>query len=105
MDLVFKRYSNPFFLDLCIENNNLDSMIDTVLEQIDEEKMWELYLATVQYNEKSFVEWKESINKYTNKGNISYTKMSRKEKDATLKKADDILQNFKPPKEGGFYKC
>ena len=101
MDLVFKRYTNPYFLDLCIENNQLNELIDTILQQIDEEKMWELYLSTAQFNEKSFIDWKSEFVKTDAQVQI----MSKEERDATIKNVDDILKKFKPPKEGGFYKC
>lgn len=103
MDLVFKRYSNPYFLDLTIENNKLSQFIDMLLKKRDEEMAWEMYLATAMVNSKSFNEWKEELLKSDIKKNT--IKMTKREIDAELEKAENILQNFKPPKEGGFYKC
>lgn len=95
MDLVFKRYTSPFFLNLCIENSDLSNFVDVLLKKQDEEMMWEMYLATLPYNEKTFNEWKEE------NGTIDTTKevqkMSKREFDATIQKAQDILREFKPP--------
>lgn len=95
MDLVFKRYSSPFFLDYSIENGKLSELVDTLLKKQDEEKMWEMYLATLPYNNKSFNEWKqETLGAGTKR---KKQKMSKKEIDATIKKSQDILRGFKPP--------
>lgn len=103
MDLVYKRYTNPFFLDYAIENNSLDEFIDMLLKKKDEEMLWELYLATIPYNQKDFNEWKkEALNNNQKKETMSMTK---KEIDATIKKSQNILSGFKPPQEGGKFKC
>ncbi len=99
MDLVFKRYSSPFFLDYSIENGKLCELVDTLIKKRDEEMMWDMYLATLLHNNKSFNEWKKEIlgTSTSNKA----TKMSKKEIDATIKKSQRILCGFKPPQKGG----
>lgn len=97
MDLVFKRYQSPFFLDLCIQNSELDELVDILIKKQDEEKMWEMYINTLPYNEKSFEDWKDEClgTKFKNKE----MKMSKKEIDATIKKSQEILSGFKPPQK------
>lgn len=91
--MIFKRYSSPFlFLDNLIIQGRLSDGIDTIYKQIDEEKMWQLYLS-IPMKEKSYVEWKEEI-------------ISRNEEKPSFEVAEDIenvknnarniLKNFKP---------
>ena len=99
MDLVFKRYSSPFFLDLCIENSDLGKLVDVLLKKRDEEMLWEMYIASLPYNDKSFKDWKkEALERTKVKQNVH---MSKKEIDATIQKSKDILSGFKPPQKGG----
>ena len=100
MDLVFKRYPSPFFLDMCIENGQLSEFVDGVLKKRDDDMLWEMYLATLPHNEKSFNNWRQEILKTTNKQqNVKI--MSKKEIDATIKKSQEILSGFKPPQQKG----
>lgn len=99
MDLVFKRYSGPFFLDYVISNNNLDEFVDMLIKKTDEEKLWEVYLASIYVNQKSFDDWKKELTKDSSNENVP--KMSKKEIDATIKKSQEILSGFKPPQKGG----
>lgn len=91
--MIFKRYSSPFlFLDNLIIQGRLSDGIDTIYKQIDEEKMWQLYLS-IPMKEQSYVEWKNEI-------------MSRNEEKPSFEVAEDIediknksrniLKNFKP---------
>lgn len=99
MDLVFKRYSSPFFLDYSIENGKLSELIDTLLKKRDEEMLWEMYLVTLPYNDKSFNDWKQET--FGTRTKSKELKMSKKEIDATIKKTQEILRGFKPPQKGG----
>ncbi len=99
MDLVFKRYSSPFFLNYSIENGKLNELVNMLIRKQDEDKLWEMYLATLPYNSKSFNDWKdETLGKGIKNVNV---KMNKKEIDATIKKSQDILRGFKPPQKGG----
>lgn len=96
MDLVFKRYSSPFlFLDVLIENNNFSEGIDELFNQQKEERWWELYLATLPLNEKTYECWRKEMEKEisTKPTNSSLTK---KEIEASINKAQNILDNFNP---------
>lgn len=102
MDLIFKRYANPYlFLDKLIENNELSEGIDVILEQVVEEKDYELYLSMNPLNEKSYYEWRQemysSINKVVSSNQISKKDVNNYVK-TELEKSQNILNNFKPPK-------
>ena len=91
--MIFKRYSSPFlFLDNLILQGKLSEGIDTIYKQVDEEKLWELYLS-IPMKEKSYIDWKNDI-------------MSSNQKESKVEVAEDIeeiknksrnmLKNFKP---------
>lgn len=96
MDLVFKRYSNPlFFLDIYIEKGEFLELVDFLIEQKLEDKWWELYLATLPLNDKSYEDWKKESqgNKISN-NNSNY---SKDDVDTIVKNSQNILSGFKPP--------
>lgn len=100
MDLVFRRYSSPYFLDLTIENSNLSELIDMLLQKQDEEKLWEMYLSTSLFNEKSFDDWKKDI--LGPNGQATERKViSKKEQKEIINETQNILRGFRPPQEGG----
>jgi len=88
-DLVFKRYSSPFiFLDNLILANQFHNGIITMYKQIDEEKLWQLYLSN-PIKEKSFVDWRAEII-------AQNTEVEEENIEAARNKAKDMLKNFKP---------
>lgn len=89
MDLLFKRYASPFILlDTMIESNSISDFIDTLIDQDNEEKLWQLYLSSLYFNKaQSFEEFKKP--KQTEK-------MTNKEVEATLKDSMEILNSFNP---------
>lgn len=96
MDLVFKRYSSPlFFLDYCMENNNLADIVTSIYEQTNEEKYWEMYLATLPLNEKSYTEWKKDVT--GNKQASNNTNFTKENADTVIQNSQNILSGFKPP--------
>lgn len=91
MDLIFKRYSNPFSLiDLLIENNQFSDFIDTFNEKVVEDMEFECWLHKIY--DKSFVEFKEQVH---NTMSVEVN-MSEDEIKATLNKSNEILANFDP---------
>lgn len=97
MDLIFKRYSSPFlFLDILIENNNLVKGIEELYHQKNEERWWEMYLATLPMNDKSFDDWRREAQKGqpTNSSNS----LTKSEIEVAKNKAENILSNFNPYK-------
>lgn len=94
--MVFKRYSSPFiFLDNLLENDNLSEGIDFLYEQVEEEKWWNLYLATLPLNDKSYQDWKKDMQGGTS---ISRTENTTKiDVDTVIQNSQNILSGFKPP--------
>lgn len=93
--MIFKRYSSPFiFLDNLLVSNSLNEVIDFVFKQTQEEKWWELYLATLPLNEKSYDAWKKEMQGATN--NVASTMQI--DAQQVIKKSQDILSGFKPPR-------
>ena len=45
MDLLYHRYADPVsLLNTVVGFGDLDGFLDTMLKQIDEDRLWELYL-------------------------------------------------------------
>lgn len=99
MDLLFKRYASPFlFLDSLIETNSFYYGINKILEEVQEEKWWNMYLATLPLNEKSYEDWKNEL-KYGSNKNLGHVKeLSKNEIETAVKNANSILSNFNPLK-------
>lgn len=97
MDLLFSRYASPFLLlESLLETNSLSEFINTMIEQNEEEKMWDLYLHTLPiylYTGKaqSFNEFMESA-----KNPNQTEKMTNEELEATLNDSKEILNSFNP---------
>ena len=90
--MIFKRYSSPFlFLDNLIIQGKLCSGIDTIYEQVNEEKMWQLYLS-IPMKETSYVEWKDRVLSKDEEPSFEVAEDINEVKD----KAKNILKNFKP---------
>ena len=66
--------------------------IDTIYKQVEEEKLWQLYLSNPM-KDKSYVEWKnEVIYKHQEQNNFEVAKNI----DDIKNNARNILKNFKP---------
>lgn len=96
--MIFKRYSSPFlFLDNLIIQGRFCDGIDTVYKQADEEKMWQLYLASVtpramNNDFKSYNDWKNEALSQNEQPSFEASEDIDEVKD----KARNILKNFKP---------
>ena len=90
--MIFKRYSSPFlFLDNLIIQGKLSDGIDTIYEQVNEEKMWQLYLS-IPVKEKSYIDWKNEVLSKNEKPTFEVAEDIENVKD----KARNILKNYKP---------
>lgn len=91
--MVHKRYSSPFlFLDNLIIQGKFSKGIDTIYKQVEEEKLWALYLS-IPVKEKSYIDWKnEIISKNEEPIEFEVANDLNDIKD----KARNILKNFKP---------
>lgn len=98
MDLLFKRYASPFlFLNGMLQTGRLcefvESFIETVTHEEDEQTQWEYFLHKVW--EGSFSDFKEGIK--TDEKNKT---MSANEIETTVQDSLSILKNFNPDQKG-----
>lgn len=93
MDLLFKKYASPFtLLDLMLTSDKLDEFVITLIDEENEQKLWELYLHHGWLN-KSFDDFKkEVIGQVTDEVN----NVSSKDIEATINHSKDILNGFNP---------
>lgn len=103
MDLVYRRYQTLFFLDSCIENNQFSEFVRFIIKKNNEDKKWDIYLATVPLHGKSYKEWDEEQRQASTKIKTKEAnmKMSKSDFDAIINKSENILRGFKPPQKGG----
>lgn len=100
MDLLFKRYASPFlFLNSLIETRMFCEGIDELVKAEKDEKWWEMYLATLPLNDKSFMDWKNEQIYGTKKSVDTFTELNSEEIETAVKNANSILNNFTPPKK------
>lgn len=91
--MVFNRYSSPFiFLDTLLLQGRFYEGVSTIYKQIDEERLWQLYLS-IPLKEKTFDDWREEIN-----GSQKQVVKEDNEIDfeAAKQGARNILKTFKP---------
>ena len=94
MDLLFKRYASPFlFINEMIRAGQFCDFVINFIETLNEEKNekaeWEFFLHKVW--EKSFAEFKESIQIEQDNRNMSVSDI-----ETTIKQSQNILANFNP---------
>lgn len=91
MDLLFKRYADPFSLiNGYIQTARFCEFIEAFCEQKTEDDRWEIYLHRVW--DKSYAEFCEET-----KNSQALRNMSESDMEATVKKSMNILGNFSPP--------
>lgn len=91
--MIFKRYSSPFlFLDNLLIQGRFSDGIDTIYKQVEEEKLWQLYLSNPM-KDKSYIEWKNEII-YKNQEQNGFEVAENIED--IKNNARNILKNFKP---------
>lgn len=91
--MIFKRYSSPFlFLDNLIIQGRFSDGIDMIYKQLDEEKMWQLYLS-IPMKEKSYFDWKNEV---LSKEEVQPSFEASENINEVKDKARNILKNFKP---------
>lgn len=98
-DLLSTRYADPFpVVDVMIENEMLPEFIDNLIEQVNEDKLWQLYLAVALMEERTFGEWKEDV--LQGPRSKSSTVMKDRSQELTpeeaVVQAESILSGFKP---------
>lgn len=97
LDLLYHRYASPLtLLDTVIGSDQLYEFVDVMLEQIDEEKLWEMYLHQL-FQDKSFMEWKDSVRMGEgNNGMPEAVPVTKREINAAIQNSQDILGSFVP---------
>ena len=95
MDLLFKRYADPFsLLNAYIQTSRFCEFVRTFHDQVEEDFRWEIYLHKVW--DKSYSEFCETLQVTQDQ-----QEMSDDFVEATVKKSMNILGNFNPHKEEG----
>ena len=94
MDLLFKRYADPFsFLNGMIQTGRFCEFIRVFSEKVrderEEQTRWEYFLHKVW--DGSFAEFKESM-----ENDKKNQELSEMDMETTVKNSMDILKNFKP---------
>ena len=98
MDLVFKRYQNPYlFMDGMIRVGRFEEFVKevhkTAMQEIEEQVNWEYFLHKVF--EGSFADFVDELE--TNKKNQN---LSQRTIETTVQHTQNILNNFNPEKGG-----
>lgn len=92
MDVLFTRYAHPFCLmDGMISTGRFDEFIDTVLDQYNEDRMWDFYLAKIY--DVSFEDFKESQKHKSKPANIP---PSKQKLETTIHESMSIMKGLKP---------
>lgn len=95
MDLLFKRYADPFsLLNGYIQTSRMCDFIDAFIEQKTEDDRWEFFIHRVW--DKSYAEFCETL-----QTSQEMQEMSDDDIETTIQKSMNILGNFNPDKEEG----
>ena len=95
MDLLFKRYADPFsLLTGYIQTSRFCEFINAFCEQKIEDDRWEYFLHKV---------WDKSFSEFCDALQVTQDQQSMSDDDieATVKKSMNILGNFNPTQEEG----
>lgn len=95
MDLLFKKYADPFSLMTgYIQTSRFCEFVTSFVKQSNEDDRWEFFLHKVWDN--SYSEFCEALQMTQDLQDMSDADM-----EATVKKSMDILGNFNPNQEEG----
>ena len=96
MDLLFKRYADPFSLmNGYIQTARMCEFIHAFVEQKAEDDRWEYYLHKV-WDSMSYADFCATL-----RTSQDLQEMSAEDIETTVKKSMKILGNFNPEKEEG----
>lgn len=89
MDLLATRYASPFvILDAVILEGGFCDFAVELYQIIDEEKLWDIWLNKLRFDERSFDEWKESL--------TASPPEQKTDLKATVTNSMEILNGFSP---------
>lgn len=87
MDLVFKRYSNPYLiLDEMILWGSFSDFVSEIWNNYNDELTYQLWLSNNPYNNLSYLDFKKSL----------MTPNETKSVETTIHDSYEMLNNFKP---------
>lgn len=93
--MLFRRYADPFpVLDAMILYDDLAGFFRHVLDEQDQERLWELYLSQAVFIDQSFTDWKNGLFSVQKNG-IEGRMAHEDDGVATVKRAEAILSGFK----------
>lgn len=95
MDLLFKKYADPFtLLTGYIQTSRFCEFVASFVNQVNEDDRWEYFLHKV---------WDKSYSEFCDALLVTQEQqtMSEEDMEATVKKSMDILGNFNPYEEEG----
>lgn len=75
-----------------VRNGLLPDFIDNMLQQENEDRLWEMYLATALVQDKTFQEWKAGITA----GKENQEPAGECTPEETVSRAEAILAGFRP---------
>lgn len=97
--MLSTRYADPLpVLNEMIANGMLPEFIDNLIDQVNEDKLWQLYLAVALIEERPYSIWKADILQRPAKADSTETTKKSQElapEEAVLQ-AEGILAGFKP---------
>lgn len=96
MDLLYKRYANPFSF-LSNFKNNFSQTIVNIWNAEQDDKILEMYLHS--FSDKSFNEYREELLK-SSKIDKKEIVINDEDKKEIIKKSTNILKNFSPSQKG-----
>ena len=94
-----QRYADPFpVVDMMIENEMLPEFIENLVEQVNEDWLWQLYLSVAMVTDKPFREWKAEVLQSPDKGQRVVDKKADRELTPAeaITRAEGILAGFHP---------
>lgn len=95
MDLTFKRYADPFlFFDTLLNTGQFARGVIEIIRAFNEDSLYDFFLHKV--HEQSFADFKRELVE-----NTKNLRVTDHEIEATVKKSQNILQNFTPNSEEG----
>lgn len=99
MDLIFKRYADPYtLLDTMIANRDFTDFVCTFVRLDDDDKLWDMYIHKCWENI-SFNDFKARIYGISGDGTQpirSGSFDSRDELETTIRDSMSIIENFEP---------
>lgn len=94
--MLSTRYANSFpVLEEMIANSMLPEFIDNMLQQNNEDRLWEMYLATAVIQDKSFEDWKAAAMDSRERQECREPTPGCTPEEAVIH-AEGILAGFKP---------